>query len=147
MNFRIYFLTILLSILVHEVHAQRFIHEFGKYSNEDFQLKACPFEPSAEAVVIYDIGESSFELTDNGYEMIFEHKFKVKVFSKSGIRHAEISIPLYDGDEGPEVIASIQANTYNMEDGIVRTTAYNKSELYTEKVNDHFFIKKFAIPV
>ena len=66
--------------------AQNFIHEFGKFSNEEFQLKKYDKDTSAEAVVLYDIGESHFERYEEGFVIIFTRKFKIKVLTKAGLK-------------------------------------------------------------
>ena len=91
----------------HSVCAQNFPHEFGKYSNEEFQLTKYDKDPSAEAVVIYDIGESFFVNNDNGFEIIFERKLKIKVFNKAGLKWAQFEIPYYLGDNGYEKVYDI----------------------------------------
>lgn len=127
--------------------AQKFTHEFGVYSNEDFELKECSFEPAAEAVVLYDIGKSMFDDTDYGYNIYFERRVKIKILKKAGLKYAEFSVPVYyDKSEGAEKIVEIRGNTYNYENGTVRTTSFNPKETYTQKINEHWNLKKFAIP-
>lgn len=140
------FLLSIFALICQIITAQNFTHEFGKFSNEDFELKTCPFEPDAEAVVIYDIGKTFFGSETGGYNIYFEHTFKIKILSKAGLRHAEFNIPLYEGDHGMERLESISANSYNFENGNVRITTLNPKETYTQRINDHWVIKKFAIP-
>jgi len=130
----------------HSVCAQNFPHEFGKYSNEEFQLTKYDKDPSAEAVVIYDIGESFFVNNDNGFEIIFERKLKIKVFNKAGLKWAQFEIPYYLGDNGYEKVYDIEGNTYNFENGVIRKTSLNIQNVYEEKKDEHWVYKKFAMP-
>ncbi|MGE5393281.1 MAG: transglutaminase domain-containing protein [Candidatus Saccharibacteria bacterium] len=123
-----------------------YVHEFGKYSNEEFQLKAYDKDPSAEAVVIYDIGESHFAKTDYGFEVVFERKMKVKVFTKAGIKNAEISIPYYIENDKAESIEGLEGNTYNYEGGQIKKSTLSLKNTYNEKYNQNWYNKKFAMP-
>jgi len=135
-----------IALFVSGAYAQDFIREFGKYSNEDFSLTQCPFEPEAEAVIIYDIGKTGFYSSQTGYDIIFERKFKIKIFNKAGLKHTEFVIPLYTGYRGSDQIISIKANAYNFENGSVRVTEMNPKEVYSKRVNDKLVLKTFAVP-
>jgi hypothetical protein len=128
------------------VLAQDFVHEFGKFSNEEFQLQGYAKDPLAEAVVIYDIGESYFSLFDDGFQLFFERRMKIKIFNKAGLKWAQISIPYYDENDKYEEITELKGNTYNMENGAVRVTALDPKNTYNEKYNEHWHDRKFAMP-
>jgi len=49
-------------------------------------MKSYSKDTTAEAVVIYDIGQTDFRFTDDGYVMVFERTFKIKIFKKIRIR-------------------------------------------------------------
>lgn len=132
--------------LVQLAVAQNYVHEFGKYSNEEFQLQRYDKDPSAEAVVLYDIGSSEFIQTDNGLEIYFERRTKIKILSKAGLKWAQISIPYYESDNKYEEISDLKGNTYNFENGVIRSTALNPKNAYIEKYNEHWNEKKFAMP-
>jgi hypothetical protein len=140
-------LFILAIILCQLAAGQNFLHEFGKYSNEEFELKKYAPDPSAEAVVIYDIGTSYFTRVGDGeFELTFERTMKIKVFTKAGLKYAQIEIPFYEGNEGYEKISDLQGNTYNYESGAIRTTHLNPDNTFNETVNQHWKVKKIAMP-
>jgi transglutaminase-like putative cysteine protease len=128
-------------------YGQNFIHEFGKYSNEEFQLKRYEKDPSAEAVIIYDIGESHFEQSPNGFELVFERRTKIKIFDKAGLKWANFEIPLYQEKGDFEKLEELEGNTYNLETGAFRKAPldYQKNS-YVEKLNENVSLKKFAMP-
>lgn len=142
------YLTILLYILFTTsfAGAQSYTHEFGKYSSEEFQLKAYDKDPTAEAVVIYDIGESYFSQNDQGFEVVFERRMKIKVFTKAGIKCAQISIPFYIENNNAEKIDELKGNTYNYENGKIRITPLDLKNTYSEKYSKNWSDKKFAMP-
>lgn len=127
-------------------YAQSSSYKFGTCNPEDFKTKECPFEPGASAVILCDIGKSMFEETDYGFFVYFERRVKIKILNKAGLQYAEFNVPVYTGDEGSEKIIEIVGNTYNFENGTIRTTAFNPKESYTKKLNEHWDLKTFAIP-
>jgi CRISPR/Cas system-associated endoribonuclease Cas2 len=126
--------------------AQNYIHEFGKYTNEEFQLQKYSKDPSAEAVVIYDIGKSYFNSTDEGFELIFERRTKIKIFTKAGLKWAQISIPYYEENNKNEEIIELKGNTFNFENGEIRISPLDIKNSYNEKYNEHWHNRKFAMP-
>ncbi len=126
--------------------AQRFLHEFGKYSNEEFELQRYEKDPSAEAVVIYDIGESYFRESSDGLELNFERRMKIKIFNKAGLKWAEISIPYYREKNDWEKVHSIEGNTYNFENGKLQITPLDPKNSFEEIYNENWSLKKIAMP-
>lgn len=126
--------------------AQKFVHEFGKYSNDEFQLQRYEKDPSAEAVVIYDIGKSYFTRNDDGFHVFFERKMKIKIFTKAGIKWAQNSISYYEENQKREEILDLKGNTYNYENGQVKVSVLDPKNAYNEKFNEHWYNKKFAMP-
>lgn len=138
---------ILLCIVCNQLtQAQDFIHEFGLYSSEEFKLQQYDKDPTAEAVVIYDIGESHFGRDNDGFYIIFNHKMKIKILTKAGLKWAEISIPFYEENRKYEEVSELKGNTYNYENGQVRKSSLDPGNAYNEKFNEHWYNKKFAMP-
>lgn len=125
---------------------QQFTHVFGKSSNEEFTLTKYAKDTTAEAVYIYNIGESTFSRAENDFEIYFEHRFKIKVLSSAGIKFSEFDIPFYRSDKGVEEILEIEGFTYNFEDGKLNRTALNPKQFYDEKVTKEWTKRKFAMP-
>jgi len=125
---------------------QNYVHEFGKFSSEEFQLQKYAKDPSAEAVVIYDIGKSFFTQDIDGFHVVFERIMKIKIFNKAGLKWAQISIPYYQEGNKYEKIIDLKGNTYNYENGQVRITALDPQNAYSEKYNEHWYDRKFAMP-
>jgi hypothetical protein len=138
-------ITILLFVY-NSTKAQEFVHEFGKYSNEEFKLKNYSKDTTAEAIVIYDIGQSYFLLREDGYRLIFEHKTKIKIFKKAGFKYAQFEIPYYVKNRKYEEIVNLKGNTYNYENGNIRITTLNIKDTYEEKESENWMKKKFAMP-
>lgn len=126
--------------------AQNFVHEFGKYSGEEFKMERYANDPTAEAVVIYDIGQSDFRQNNDGFRLFFEKKIKIKIFTKAGLKYANFEIPYYTKDNDIEVIEELEGNTYNYENGAIRKTALDLKNTFIQKDSEHWMNKKFAMP-
>lgn len=126
--------------------AQTFVHEFGKFSQEEFTFNKYDKDPSAEAVVIYDIGESFFTMGNDGFELVFEHKMKIKILTKAGIDWAQIEIPFYVENNRAELIDELKGNTYNYENAQLRVSRLDPLTAHDEKINEHWINRKFAMP-
>ncbi|TCN63876.1 DUF3857 domain-containing protein [Acetobacteroides hydrogenigenes] len=139
-------LGLLLTYLAFGSNAQNFPHEFGKYCQEEFDMKRYPKDPAAEAVVIYDIGKSRFLYDYRSFSLIFERRMKIKILNKAGLKWAQIAIPYYEENSAFEEIETIQGNTYNLENGALRRTPLDPKNAFTEKINEHWYERKFAMP-
>ena len=93
---------------------------FDNISIEDKGYKQCPFDKSADAVVLFDSGESFFIDGSNGIEMVFVKHIKIKILSEAGISAASFQIPLYEGKSGIENLYNIKGFSYNFEGDVVR---------------------------
>lgn len=138
--------SISIFLFIQLVQSQNFINEFGKCSNDEFQMGGYSKDSLAEAVVIYDIGRSHFKMAETGMELIFEKKIKIKIFNKAGIKVAKFSIPYYEQNFKPETILELEGNTYNLENGTIRTTSFDRKNAYEEKKDNKWKILKFAMP-
>lgn len=143
---KIVMLILCLTSAILTIKAQNYTHEFGKFSSEEFQMKKYDKDPSAEAVVIYDIGTSFFTRDDDGFKLIFERKMKIKIFNKAGLKWAQQSIPFYEENSRAEIIVDLKGNTYNFENGQVKISALDPKNSYNEKYSEHWYDKKFAMP-
>ncbi|MEM8938498.1 MAG: transglutaminase domain-containing protein [Bacteroidota bacterium] len=128
--------------------AQSFIaNEYGNISPKEIELKTCSFDPTADAIVLFDLGESKFIRTKNGYDIKFSRHKRIKILKASGRDHAEISIPFYIGESSQkQKVKSLLASTYNEIDGAVLTQAIDPNQVYEEKINQYWAQKKFVFP-
>ena len=100
--------------------AQNYSQDFGPVTKEELQLQKYAKDPSAEAVVLFDTGESSFTPLRDGFELIYKRKMKVKIFTKAGFDWAQISIPFYVTGDKQEIISEIEGSVYNLENGEIK---------------------------
>ena len=142
------YLTSLLCLLTsHMLISQRMELTFGAISPDEIEMTSYEKDEEAKAVVLYDKGESVFFDTDKGYDIRFKRHKRIKIFDKSGSKEAEISIPYYvDGYGKTEVVKSIEAITYNVENGRLLKKRLDPSSIYEERINQRWMNKKFVFP-
>ncbi len=129
--------------------AQNFPTEFGSISGEELKMTSYDEDPDAEAVVLYDKGNTFFEYTySEGFNILFTRRKRIKIFNSAGLEHAEIEIPYYvDGYGTSEKVRNIKAIVYNLENGYqIDKTVLENDKIFDEQVNEHWRIKKFALP-
>jgi hypothetical protein len=128
------------------LRAQTFSTDYNKIGKGEADLVFYAPDKSAEALVLFDIGKSGFEQTDNNFKVIFERSRRIKIFTDAGTKWGEVGIPFYHENQIYEKIYDIEASTYNVENGIFKITTLNIANCHDEKLNEYWSIKKFALP-
>jgi len=126
--------------------AQNNSMEFKNIPNEELTMTRYVADPNAKAVVLYDKGKSYFVLTDVSFDIMFERSTRIKILTDAGVDYAEIEIPFYHEGNNYEEVYGIEAYSYNIENGSVNATPLNLSNVYVEKIDNNWSVKKFAIP-
>lgn len=127
--------------------AQEYSYEFGKLGNKEKSMTSCVFDKKAEAVVLFDIGESSFLDTNEGFKIRFERRRRIKVLMDAGSKHAEVVIPLYRSAAGrKEELVELEAWSYKEVDGIWQRFKVENGSVFDEKLNNSLDAKKFTFP-
>ena len=121
--------------------------EFGKISKHEIDMTHCAFDSSANAVVLFDVGESRFIRSKNGFNIKFTRHKRIKILHESGRDHAAIGIPFFVNDDGrKEKLKTIEAFTYNVENGELKKQSLNPSTIYEERISQKWHQKKFVFP-
>lgn len=140
------FLSIYLIISSFVLFAQNFTQKFGTITQEEIAMKNYAKDKSAEALVLFDVGQSYFSRIDYTFDVIFERTTRIKIFSDAGQKWANIEIPLYQEGTIYEKIEAIEAYTYNFENGQLVKTALNIKDNFVEKINEVWSVKKYTMP-
>ena len=123
--------------------AQLIEPKFKSYSPEEIQMNKCSFDPSADAIVLFDIVNSNY---NDEYNLLQKRHVRIKVFNEKGIRNANIVIPFYSGSDF-EFIRDIEGAVLTIDkDGMQELKELNRSDIYYEKVNKNYSLVKFALP-
>lgn len=103
-------LTLFILFIVIKASAQAFTlpKDFGKFTKEEIEMKTCPFEPEADAVVLLD-NAWAFHYNFTDY---ISHRTRIKILTKTGIKAGDISLDFHS-KSGFYGIDTIHAITFN----------------------------------
>jgi len=121
--------------------------KFGKIDPADLKMTVCPFDSSADAMVLGDVGESYFTYDDQeGFVMMFERHLRIKIFTKNGYHETNIEIPYFHTEQDRERIISLKGRTYNLEGGKVIEKNLEDESVFDEEVDAYWKNRKITFP-
>ncbi len=118
-------------IVLNSAFAQNETVAFGKVNPSDFELKECPFEKDANAMVLFDKGEVIFS---SRFEIIMSRHKRIKIFSEKGKQAANIRLEYSSGGQF-ELLNKLQAQTINLVNGKPEIIKVDKKSIYTEAID------------
>jgi Domain of Unknown Function with PDB structure (DUF3858)/Transglutaminase-like superfamily len=147
-NLRIYTLVLCTVICTHVQAQEKGNYKFGNITLADFKIPVEKFDSGANAVIISDIGSTSFEGNTKGFfTLIFTYYMRVKIINKNGFRIGSHEILLFHNEEGvSEKLTTLKGSTFNLENGIVTETKLDVQSVFNEKLNNNYERKKFTLP-
>lgn len=136
------FFLLLCFLAIYSASAQKKDYEFGSISQSDKDLKVYAKDSSANAVFIYEKGETDFKQTSNDIVIKTTYYAKIKFFNKEGFDNATVEIPLYNNSQTSEKVENIKAVTHNGG----RKIFLNKKNIFREKIDENWTLVKFTLP-
>ncbi|RWY55887.1 DUF3857 domain-containing protein [Mucilaginibacter gilvus] len=115
---------------------------FGKIDKADLELKSCDFEMDANAMVLFNKGEISY---DSNFDLSMERHVRIKIFNDKGKNQANVRLEYFSGGH-VEYINGVQAQTINLVDGKPEITKIDKKLIYTELVDKSRSALVFSLP-
>jgi hypothetical protein len=121
--------------------------KYGDVSEKDFEPKVYSVDSSADAVYIYDVGESRYRENNNAsFDVVFKRHARIRLLNKNSFDLATIEIQLYKyGTSSEEKLSDLDAATYNIENGKVVATKVDKGSLFKDK-GENYTTVKFTFP-
>ncbi|HLP06464.1 MAG TPA: DUF3857 domain-containing protein [Paludibacter sp.] len=152
------FLLLLASVMFigsNPATAQRIAPVFGQINKNEILYQECDFDKGAEAVVLFDIGDSHFveNVIDSrfvsdfpDFNVLFKRHTRIKILKPGGEKYAVVEIPLYTSDNTIEKVENIQITTHNIINNEIISTPIEDIKFRKEKINKNWEVKKFVIP-
>lgn len=138
------YVTLLLFFISFNIYSQTTIPKqtIGSVTKDEINLQYYSLDSTANALVLYESGNTTFEVVND--IIIIQTKIykKIKIFNKEGYNNATFSIPIYNNKSNYEQIIDISAATYNKN----QKNFLNKNDIHTEKTNDFWKKVKFTLP-
>jgi len=166
--------NILLSILLLSclsTFAQQYDQKFGKISMAEMEMRVCPIDSSAEAVVLFDIGETRMVYNEiiQDFQLEYTRQFRIKILSAEGISSGNLEIPLYRNKinqpnvsrfkglglplpEGvhpgnaQEKLSIFKGMTYNLVNGKIEKYKIEKENILSENKDINYIVQKISFP-
>lgn len=116
--------------------------KFGEFSQEELNLKYYAKDATANALVLYESGDTQFkERTD---EILIETNIykRIKIFNKKGFDHATFSIYLQNTTSGKETLKKLKAICYN--NGV--QSVLSSKKVFVNKINEYWTETVFTMP-
>ncbi|MCW3105765.1 MAG: hypothetical protein JWQ09_271 [Segetibacter sp.] len=136
-----------LFVLCVPAFSQKTSIKFGDIKPSDFSATAYAVDSSASGVVLYDAGSSKYEgNTSGGFSIAFKRHTRIRLLNRNSFDLATISIPLYASGSAEERIVSLEACTYNLENGKVETYKLDKASIFKDRLNKNYTLRKFTLP-
>lgn len=126
--------------------AQNPAKNFGVINIDELKMTSYTADPVAEAVILYDVGESYFSQGNDGFRLVFERTTRIKILSKAGLDFATVEIPIYINKLVLERVEDVEGYTYNMSNGAPKITKFDPTKVFEEKNSEHWTTVKFAMP-
>lgn len=120
--------------------------KYGDVTAKDFETEVYSIDSSADAVYLYDVGNSTFqENVKASFNVIYQKHARIRLLKKSsfGLATVELSLRKYGIEE--DKLQDIDAATYNFENGNVIVTKVDRNSLFKEK-NGNTTNYKFTFP-
>jgi len=122
---------------------------FGKVAAKDFTLSATNLiDSNTNAVVIADVGGINFigNKDNNWVSYVFKQNMRIKILKRQALDLATVQVLLRGNGKYADRIDSLQASTYNLENGQVVETKLNLQDVYRDTLNRGTVAVKFSLP-
>jgi len=125
------------------INAQAQFKDFATCSEDERLLKTCPFDSSANAVIL--LNEASIYY-NYSLRQIMDRRIKIKILNEKGYQHANISIPVLTKD-GFEFLEELEGVTINFDNGGTPLMTYvGQNSFFDQDASDGNQYKKIAFP-
>lgn len=123
-------------------------YKFGKVSKAEVEESFYPLDSAADAAYLYKSRKTYFDyFGEEGWKLQTEVVEKIKIYTKEGLEKATKRIAYYTPETGAsEIVSSIKGYSYNLEDGKLMKQKLSSKNIFKEKKNDSWSIKKITLP-
>lgn len=122
-------------------------YELGKVTIQELNQKKHATDTSAVAAILFSKGKSFIEYTNtDGFVLISEIEYKIKIYKKEGLNWANKEIAYYVGGTSKESASINKATTYNLVNGKIEKTKLTGEGEFKENVNKNWNSLKFTMP-
>ncbi len=139
-------LTLILLVLTISSFAQEI--KFGKVSKEELQEKFYPLDSTSEAAYLFRKRRTYYVFIENKgqFNVVTEIHNRIKIYNRKGFDIATVRINYYTPENrSKEKVTSLKAVTFNIDDGEVIETKLSNKDVYIEKKDKFWSVKKVSM--
>ena len=128
------------------LHSQQLSIKYGKVTMDELTMSVYQKDTTANAVVLYDMGNTYYSLSNGHLISTTEYSKKIKILKQEGVDEANIEIPYYNkSSDEREMLSNIEAIAYNLENGKIVKTKLEKKYIFDEELSNRYRRTKFSI--
>ena len=121
--------------------------KFEKVSEEEMAMKTYPNDTTAEAVILFDDGNSYFTYdSEKGFMLTHERFVRIKILKQSGVDWGNFSIALYSFNSNRDEMSTPKGTTFNLENGKVVKSELKKDAIFRERQNRYYETVRLSMP-
>ena len=109
---------------------------------DEVTMKECPFDKEADAVVLM---HEAYADHDDRYQLITNHRVRLKILKEKGLSHGDIRIMFYSRDNF-EYVEVVRGRISNEIDGRLQFQELDKKSVFKKPVNKYWSEMVFAFP-
>lgn len=124
-------------------------YKFGKVNKEELNHKFYPLDSTASAAYLLRKRKTYYSYNDSkgAFEVITEIHNRIKIYKKEGFRIATQNIYYYNPDtRDSERVSSIKGFVFNSNKGKIVKEKLSKNNIFKEKKNKFWSIRKITMP-
>lgn len=123
--------------------------KFGKPTDEELKMTTYAPDTAAVAAVLCKKADAYYDILTGDFRINYAYETKIKILKSEGTSYADVAISYYDNENSAsmkEVVSSIDAYAYNLENGKMVRTKMKREFIYKERINNNYMQVKFSIP-
>jgi hypothetical protein len=120
--------------------------DLGQIKAENFHVSSPVVDSNVSVVVLEDIGNSQLEGYESGWRVEHTRYRRLLIRNKKGFNAAKISISFSQEANGGGKLSTLQANTYNLENGKVVQTKVAPEDIFVDAGSDGDMVERFTFP-
>ncbi|MBS4014752.1 MAG: DUF3857 domain-containing protein [Bacteroidetes bacterium] len=126
--------------------AQKAPMKYGKVDDSLINMQKFEADTSANAVILGDYGVVEIKYESEGWTAFFTRHLRVKIFNRDAFDLANFRIGLRNSAYGGERFSKLQATVFNLEDGKITKTKFNRKSTFEEVVSNYYKYVIFTLP-
>ncbi len=124
-------------------------YKFGKVSKEELEEEFYPLDSTADAAYLYRRQYTHYEYDESNdrFRVVKEVHNRIKIYSEEGFEKATEMFYYYTPESGEnEKFSYLKAYTFNLEEGKVTKDKLSKKNIFNERKNESWTVRKITLP-